>query len=265
MSVREDPYPLTDSDLTDYSDSDYSDSSYSDSDYSSYTEYSSSNNLSDYLENSEPSLLIDLDTEESSNTDEDVQQIEEAEVCRMKGNDYFHDAEYDNAITKYKEALVIGKGNVYNEVRCLSNISHTLNIKNKFEEALEYAFRAIDIAPEFLRAYIRCAEALMGLNEHKMAAVTLMKGEAWIRSRCRQRILVMDLQIVRTKIEIRVREEVGLYLDRHTINPKDLDLKLFRENGFQKNISSSLKVSRKDPKMVFLLIFLISLNYMFSE
>jgi len=79
-----------------------------------------------------------------------------------------------------------------------SNISHCLNRRKKYSEALDYAFKAIETMPEFGRVYVRCAEAFNklvnalvlisyyyltipfhSLEEPKMAAIALMKGEAW--------------------------------------------------------------------------------------
>jgi len=121
-----------------------------------------------------------------------------AEDLRREGNGRFNEGNYTGAIEKYKEAVKAGGGNIDNKVKCYSNISHCLNRRKKYSEALDYAFKAIETMPEFGRVYVRCAEAFNklvnalvlisyyyltipfhSLEEPKMAAIALMKGEAW--------------------------------------------------------------------------------------
>ena len=71
----------------------------------------------------------------------------------------FNEGKYQDAVQKYKEAINAGKGNLDNKVKCCSNISHCLNRKKKYDDAVDYAFKAIEAQPDFFRVYVRCAEA----------------------------------------------------------------------------------------------------------
>jgi len=157
-----------------------------------------------------------------------VPEAQGAEELRKEGNTLFNEGKYPEAIQKYKDAISAGKGNKDNKVKCYSNISHCLNRRKKYSEAVDYAFKAIETEPEFHRVFIRCAEAFTSLGEHKMAAMTLMKGEAWNQHG--------DFQKELTKIDKSVREDATKYLAKYYNNvAKDINLRKLRDKGFKKD------------------------------
>jgi len=151
-----------------------------------------------------------------------------AEDLRKEGNSRFNEGDYNGAIEKYKEAVKAGGGNIDNKVKCFSNICHCLNRRKKFKDALEYAFKAIETQPEFSRVYVRCAEAFNNLEEPKMAAIALMKGEAWAQGQdqtCKTEL---------NKIEKSTKDEARKYIAKyHNNSAKDINLKKLREKGFK--------------------------------
>ena len=167
--------------------------------------------------------------EPPTNNVEALPESVSAEDLRREGNGRFNEGNYTGAIEKYKESVKAGWGNIDNKVKCYSNISHCLNRIKKFSEALDFAFKAIETMPEFGRVYVRCAEAFINLEEPKMAAMALMKGEAWRPT---------DIQTLRTelnKIEKTVREYAKKYIARiHNNSAKHINLKKLRKKGFKK-------------------------------
>eukprot|EP00090_Calanus_glacialis_P031446 TRINITY_DN5190_c0_g1_i2.p1 TRINITY_DN5190_c0_g1~~TRINITY_DN5190_c0_g1_i2.p1 ORF type:complete len:1519 (-),score=592.62 TRINITY_DN5190_c0_g1_i2:152-4708(-) len=210
------PPPLTDSDHSD-------DESGSDmdgtSDYGSKTGNDDSDRSDSDGSSPDPPGL-----EPVTNT----KDAKDAEELRKEGNALFNEGKYQDAVQKYKEAINAGKGNLDNKVKCCSNISHCLNRKKKYDDAVDYAFKAIEAQPDFFRVYVRCAEAFTSLGEVKLAAITLMKGEAWNQHG--------DLHKELMKIDSSVREDVKKYLAKHYNNSaKDVNLRKLREKGFKKD------------------------------
>jgi len=207
-------------------DSDHSAENSSDSEMEGTSDYGSKtgNDDSDRSDSEEGSQ------EPPINNVEALAESISAEDLRREGNGRFNEGNYTGAIEKYKEAVKAGGGNIDNKVKCYSNISHCLNRRKKYSEALDYAFKAIETMPEFGRVYVRCAEAFNNLEEPKMAAIALMKGEAWGPT---------DIQSLRTelnKIEKTVKEEAKKYIARYHNNlAKDINLKKLREKGFKKD------------------------------
>eukprot|EP00092_Neocalanus_flemingeri_P039096 GFUD01042557.1.p1 GENE.GFUD01042557.1~~GFUD01042557.1.p1 ORF type:complete len:1549 (-),score=469.67 GFUD01042557.1:273-4919(-) len=225
MDFEAAPPPLTDSDHSD-------DGSESDmdgtSDYGSRTGNDDSDH-SDSEENSPPPTL------------EPATVTKDSEDLRTEGNELFREGKYTDAIHKYEEAIKAGQGNVENKAKCYSNITHCYNKKKDFNKAVEVSFKAIEAKPDFWRVYLRCATAFDGLNEPNMAAMALMKGQAWTSNN-------MDLNDELMKINELIRDEVRKYLEKYlNNNAKDVDLKKLREKGFKKDEDETIeKVVKKE-------------------
>jgi len=206
-------------------DSEHSAENSSDSEMEGTSDYGSKTGNDD----SDRSDSEDISNDPPINNEEALTESVSAEDLRKVGNGRFNEGNYTGAIEKYKEAVKAGGGNIDNKVKCYSNISHCLNRRKKFSDALDYAFKAIETMPEFGRVYVRCSEAFINLEEPKMAAIALMKGEAWGPT---------DIQTLRmelNKIEKTVREEARKYITRyHNNSAKDINLKKLREKGFKK-------------------------------
>jgi len=222
------PPPLTDSDNSEVgSDSDMDGTS----DYGSRTGNDDSDH-SDSEESTPPPPEVEHNAPPSKNSED----------LRTEGNELFREGKYADAIHKYEEAIRVGKGNVENKAKCYSNITHCYNKKKDYNKAVHVAFKGMEAMPDFPRVFVRCATAFVNLDEPKMAAMALMKGQAWSPSNA-------ELQQDLMKIDELVRDEARKYLAKYyKNNAKDINLKKLREKGFKKDKEEKNEASGKKTK-----------------
>ena len=97
---------------------------------------------------------------------------------RSEGNKVFGEGKYDQAIVHYQDATNASGCSADDRVKCFSNIAHCHNKKQQYGQAVEFALKAIELQPTFVRAFSRLAESYTFLEKHTLAALTLHKGMA---------------------------------------------------------------------------------------
>ena len=101
---------------------------------------------------------------------------------KQAGNTAFKASKYEDAIDLYKKAINADKISMEDKAKCYGNISHCYLLwQSKHKEALEAGKMSIGcsvMGGNYPRAYLRCSEAYVKLNQPGLAALTLKKGLA---------------------------------------------------------------------------------------
>ncbi|KAM0679580.1 hypothetical protein GINT2_000420 [Glugoides intestinalis] len=98
-----------------------------------------------------------------SNSDVTVEQKKEAEEHKVKGNELFKEANFEEALKLYNKSLELDPTNylVY------SNRSLVLQKLGKDEEAIKDCVKGIGIEPTFVKFYLRLATLYEGKDDKK--------------------------------------------------------------------------------------------------
>ncbi|KAH9601564.1 hypothetical protein LSM04_003980 [Trypanosoma melophagium] len=139
-----------------------------------------------------------------------------AEELRQEGNTAFNAKRYQEALTLYERAIVLDPRNV----DILNNASAASIALKKFDDAVKYAKRSLDISDN-ARAHSRLGAALWGLNrlaeailEYELAEV-LMPDNSNVKESLRQLRLLQQQQYGNIGITIPpgLTGKVGIFLD----------------------------------------------------
>jgi len=94
-----------------------------------------------------------------------------AVALKRKGNEFFANGDFKNAIGVYSKAIEIAPSDHI----ILSNRSHALAALDLYTEALKDAEKVVDFRPDWPKGYFRKGGALYGLGQYEDAAVCFLQ------------------------------------------------------------------------------------------
>jgi small glutamine-rich tetratricopeptide repeat-containing protein alpha len=104
-------------------------------------------------------------------TDVSEEQKKEAEALKNKGNEFFKNQDFDNAIKCYSDAIEIYSSAIY-----YCNRGTSYGKLGKHNEALEDLLICVEIDPKYVRGYDRLGCTYMRLNNYPEAVRVFQEG-----------------------------------------------------------------------------------------
>ncbi|KAL4481688.1 hypothetical protein ABPG74_007777 [Tetrahymena malaccensis] len=117
-----------------------------------------------FLRNDNPENIIFLD----SDLQQESKILKEFNSLKQKGNELFNQKQYKQALEFYLNALQYASSNE-ERVIANSNISQTLICQNKYQKAIFYTDKALELDQTHQKSLFRKASSLMGLYDFEKA------------------------------------------------------------------------------------------------
>ncbi len=115
-----------------------------------------------------------LKSKENTEKEAKVSQSEEskAEEINNKGNESFRENKLQDALKFYSDAILTNPSNA----KYYSNRAACYNKMGRFENAIDDCEKAIEIDPNFIKAYVRKGNILLSNQQYKDARETFLEG-----------------------------------------------------------------------------------------
>lgn len=144
------------------------------------------------------------------------------EDLKLAGNDLFQKKQYEEALSKYREAIdIVDEDDEKNLSILHSNISATLSKLERYNEALEHAVASTRNRPEWFKAWYRLSMVLYKLEKYEQAEKSIEKSLECCKKDNVEQKFVTDLKVqILQKLNNKPEEENQ---DQENLDYKVLD------------------------------------------